>query len=141
MQWLNNDLRSTTAKCTLAYWHHPLFTSGPSAGSNAMMRDVWTLLYGQNVDIVVNGHDHFYERFFPQDFNGVRGTTGGITEYIVGTGGTPLYDFSAAAAEQRGQGQELRRALPHAARDGLGLGLHRGRHREPPRLQSTALCH
>jgi hypothetical protein len=92
--WLNNDLRNNTAKCTLAYWHHPLFTSGPSAGSNAMMRDVWTLLYGQNVDVVVNGHDHFYERFFPQDANGIRGSTGGITEYIVGTGGTSLYDFS-----------------------------------------------
>jgi hypothetical protein len=93
--WLNNDLRANPAKCTLAFWHHPLFTSGPSAGSNGLMRDVWTLLYGANVDVIVNGHDHFYERYFPQDANGVRGQAGGITEYIVGTGGTQLYDFGA----------------------------------------------
>ena len=94
--WLTNDLdvnsHSATAKCTLAYWHHPLFTSGPSAGSNGLMRDVWQALYKYGVDVVVNGHDHLYERFFPQDPSGIRGPAG-IAEYIVGTGGTPLYDF------------------------------------------------
>lgn len=94
--WLRRDLEdnkaSPTARCTLAYWHHPLFTSGPSAGSNALMRDVWSVLYDFGVDIVVNGHDHLYERFASQDKDGRRDAFG-IQEYIVGTGGAPLYDF------------------------------------------------
>jgi 3',5'-cyclic AMP phosphodiesterase CpdA len=90
--WLDNDLRSNPAKCTLAYWHHPLFTSGPSAGSGGLMRDAWKVLYDRGVDVIVNGHDHLYERYFPQDPNGLRGPAG-IVEYIVGTGGAPLYDF------------------------------------------------
>jgi acid phosphatase type 7 len=102
-EWLRGDLdnnrNSATAKCTLAYWHHPVFTSGPSAGSNGIMRDVYQLLWENGVDIVVNGHDHLYERFFPQDHLGVRATAAnGITEYIVGTGGAPLYDFGPVAA-------------------------------------------
>jgi len=96
VNWLTGDLitnsRSATARCTLAYWHHPLFTSGPSAGSNGMMKAAWDVLYQYGVDVVVNGHDHFYERYFPQDPNAIRGTAG-IAEYIVGTGGAPLYDF------------------------------------------------
>jgi hypothetical protein len=98
--WLLDDLetnkRSATAKCTLAYWHHPLFTSGPSAGTNALMRDFWSLLYQYGVDVVINGHDHLYERFAPQDVNGRRDAFG-IQEFVVGTGGAPLYDFGATA--------------------------------------------
>jgi len=97
MRWLDADLAanrvSNTARCALAYWHHPLFTSGPSAGSNAKMRDVWQKLYDNGVDVVVNGHDHFYERFRPQDPTGRPDAPAGITEYIVGTGGVVLYDF------------------------------------------------
>jgi hypothetical protein len=100
VNWLERDLdansRSATARCTLAYWHHPLFTSGPSAGSNGLMRPVWDVLYKYGVDVVVNGHDHFYERFFPQDPTAIRGPAG-ITEYIVGSGGAPLYDFGPTA--------------------------------------------
>ncbi|PYR52886.1 MAG: hypothetical protein DMF95_05650 [Acidobacteria bacterium] len=62
------------------YWHHPLFTSGPSAGSNAIMRSIWSLLYDYGVDVVINGHDHLYERFAPQDVNGRRDNFG-IQEY------------------------------------------------------------
>ncbi|MGH9144842.1 MAG: metallophosphoesterase family protein [Vicinamibacterales bacterium] len=99
--WLARDLESnghsTTARCTLAYWHHPLFTSGPSAGSNGLMRPIWDVLYKYGVDVVVNGHDHLYERYFPQDPSAIRGPAG-ITEYIAGTGGAPLYDFGPTAA-------------------------------------------
>ncbi len=100
LRWLASDLdansHSLTAKCTLAYWHHPLFTSGPSAGSNGMMKATWDVLYKYGVDVVVNGHDHLYERFLPQDPTAIRGPAG-ITEYIVGTGGAPLYDFGPTA--------------------------------------------
>ena len=100
-QWLKRDLEANkgtaTARCTLAYWHHPVFTSGPSGGSNGIMRDVFQLLWENGADVIVNGHDHLYERFFPQDYLGVRGTAAnGITQYIVGTGGAPLYDFGPA---------------------------------------------
>ena len=97
VRWLTNDLaankNSDTARCTLAYWHHPLFTSGPSAGSNGRMRNVWNVLYEYGVDVVVNGHDHLYERFRPQDPTGRADTPTGITEYVVGTGGVLLYPF------------------------------------------------
>jgi hypothetical protein len=99
--WLSNDLErnhnTDTAKCTLAYWHHPLFTSGPSAGSSGMMREVWKVLYDRGVDIVVNGHDHLYERFNPQDFNSRPDAPAGIRQYTVGTGGAPLYAFGPTA--------------------------------------------
>jgi acid phosphatase type 7 len=102
VMWLDDDLqansRTVTAKCTLAYWHHPLFTSGPSAGSGGLMRDVWRVLYDRGVDVVVNGHDHLYERFDPQDPNGRRDLPAGIRQFTVGSGGAPLYDFGASAA-------------------------------------------
>lgn len=95
--WLDDDLRSSTAKCTLAYWHHPLFTSGPSAGSGGRVRELWKILYDRGVDVVLNGHDHLYERFSPQDPNGRSDAPAGIREYIVGTGGAPLYGFGPTA--------------------------------------------
>jgi acid phosphatase type 7 len=97
--WLQDDLetnrRSPTARCTLAYWHHPLFTSGPSAGSTALMRGIWALLYEYGVDVAVNGHDHLYERLAPQNVDGRRDALG-PQEFVVGTGGAPLYDFGPA---------------------------------------------
>ena len=97
--WLQRDLEanksSNLGKCNLAYWHHPLFTSGPSAGSGGLMRSIWSLLYDFGVDVVINGHDHLYERFAAQDVNGRRDAFG-IQEYIVGTGGAPLYEFGPA---------------------------------------------
>jgi hypothetical protein len=101
LTWLRDDLEanklSATSRCTLAYWHHPLFTSGPSGGTNAVMRIVWQVLYEYGVDVVVNGHDHLYERFDWQDPTGRRDSpNAGIRQYIVGTGGAPLYDFGAA---------------------------------------------
>ena len=71
-------------------WHHPLFTSSIN-GSSTWVRDAWRLLYGYGVDVVVNGHDHVYERFAPQDPNGAPSPRG-IREFVVGTGGDTLYD-------------------------------------------------
>ena len=98
-QWLQRDLTEyKSVKCMMAYWHHPVFTSGPSAGSNGIMREVYELLWKNGVDVVVNGHDHLYERFFPQDHLQVRSPAFGITQYVVGTGGAPLYDFGPPLA-------------------------------------------
>ncbi len=95
-QWnfLREDLTASHAKCTLVYWHHPRFTSGPSGGGPGVMADIWQLLMDFKVDVVVNGHDHFYERFAPQDGNGLP-TPNGVREFIVGTGGAQLYPLVA----------------------------------------------
>ena len=69
----------------------PLFTSGPN-GPNTYLRDLWTLLYDRGVDVIVNGHDHLYERFGKQDVDG-RSDGRGIRQFIAGTGGAQLYDF------------------------------------------------
>jgi hypothetical protein len=96
-QWLRMDLAASHSKCTIAYWHYPLFTSGPN-GSQTQMRDFWRILYGADVDIVVNGHDHLYERFAPQNPDGGRDDARGIREFIVGTGGASPYNFVTASA-------------------------------------------
>jgi hypothetical protein len=92
-QWLQSDLTSNISNCSLAYMHHPLFSSGPH-GDNINMQDIWQTLYDADADIVVAGHDHFYERFNPQDPNGNLNLQNGILEFIVGSGGTNnLYNF------------------------------------------------
>jgi len=89
-EWLRQDLAASTAACTVAVWHHPLFSSGQN-GNSPFMRDVFNLMYQHGVDVVVNGDDHIYERFAPQDAN-ARASSRGIREFIVGTGGYALYD-------------------------------------------------
>jgi hypothetical protein len=88
-EWLRNELAGERPGCTLAYWHRPLFSSG-KIGDNLDMRDLWRTLYAANVDVVINGHDHLYERFAPQDPDGRPDNTRGIREFIVGTGGAPI---------------------------------------------------
>ena len=83
--WLRGDLASTSRKCVLAYWHHPVFTSSPR-GDNPKMLDMWRALSDYKVDIVLNGHEHNYERFAKQAATGVVATDG-IRQFIVGTGG------------------------------------------------------
>jgi calcineurin-like phosphoesterase family protein len=90
-QWLRNDLAASHAACTLAYWHHPLFTSGEYAPGVGSVRPLFQALYDNKVDIVLNGHDHNYERFAPQAPSGVLDRSNGIREFIVGTGGKSLY--------------------------------------------------
>ncbi|MBI1875476.1 MAG: metallophosphoesterase [Acidobacteria bacterium] len=89
LEWLRADLAANSSACTLAYWHLPLFSSGPNGGSGHV-RDIWRLLYERGADVVMNGHDHNYERFAPQDPDG-RATARGIRAFIAGTGGAPLY--------------------------------------------------
>ena len=88
--WLRGDLAASRARCTIAYWHHPLFTSGPN-GPSPRMQEFWRLLYDAGADVVLNGHEHLYERFAPQDPNGAADAARGIRELIAGTGGAVLY--------------------------------------------------
>ena len=96
-EWARQDLDAAAkTPCSLAYWHHPLFSSGPR-GDNVDMRDLWRLLDDRGVDVVLAGHNHSYERFAPQDADG-RGNPRGIREFVVGTGGTDLRTFRTVIA-------------------------------------------
>ena len=89
-EWLKTELARSKAACTVAMWHHPLFSSGLH-GTSPQMRDVWRLLQEAGADVVLTGHDHDYERFAPQDADGRRDPRG-IREFVVGTGGAALRD-------------------------------------------------
>jgi acid phosphatase type 7 len=88
--WLRNDLATNRTRCTLAYWHHPLFTSGPD-GDMPAMREFWRLLHDAGADLILNAHEHMYERFAPRDPDGRPDQARGIRQFIAGTGGAFLY--------------------------------------------------
>ena len=91
-QWLRADLAAHPAACTLAYWHHPRFSSGRSPQIE-WTAPFWDALYEAGADIVLAGHDHIYERFAPQTPIGDPNFAFGIREFIVGTGGFGHADF------------------------------------------------
>ena len=94
--WLQADLAAATdSLCTIAYWHHPVFTSGPH-GNDRRMADMFQLLHSAGAEIVLVGHDHIYERFAPQDAAGNADPVRGIRSFTVGTGGARLYSVRAA---------------------------------------------
>jgi acid phosphatase type 7 len=86
LEWLEQDLASQTERCTLAYWHEPRFSSGYH-GNVSRMKLIWYVLYAAGTDVVVNGHDHDYERFAPQNPSGEADSAWGIRQFVVGTGG------------------------------------------------------
>ncbi len=89
-RWLRADLLKHPALCTLAYWHHPRFSSGEH-GNNVDMEKIWNALYDAGAEVVLNGHDHDYERFAPQTPSGVADAERGLREFVVGTGGANYY--------------------------------------------------
>lgn len=94
--WLAADLAAHPSACTLAYWHIPLFSSGGRATINT--RHIWQLLYDNNADLVLSGHDHIYERFAPQTATGVLDPVRGIRSFVVGTGGSNHTQLPSIAA-------------------------------------------
>src|SRR5213592_4883437 len=88
--WLKADLAKSTKQCTVAYWHHPLFSSG-NEGAHPEVAPLWQDLYNAGAELVIVGHDHDYERFAPQATNGVADTAFGIREIVAGTGGGGLF--------------------------------------------------
>ena len=86
-RWLKQDLAQHSAPCTLAYFHEPLFSSGTKHGNSPAMKPLWDVLYQAGADVVINGHDHNYERFAPQDPEGHLNPKRGIREFVVGSGG------------------------------------------------------
>jgi hypothetical protein len=91
----------------MAYFHRPYFSSGVY-GTIKQMRHLWEILYASKADLVLNGHEHDYERFLPQDPNGRADSTSGLEEIVVGTGGGELRglnDSPAPNSEYRIQGR------------------------------------
>ncbi|MDX6378258.1 MAG: hypothetical protein QOE98_2561, partial [Gaiellaceae bacterium] len=100
-RWLAADLAAHRNACTLAYWHIPLFSSGGRAAINS--QPLWSALYDAGAEVVLNGHDHIYERFAPQTPGGVRDDARGIREFIVGTGGANHTSLVGLAANSEVQ--------------------------------------
>jgi hypothetical protein len=92
-RWLRADLAAHPAACTLAYFHHPLFTSGVEHGPFTPARPLYQALFDFHVEVVLSGHNHQYERFAPQDPTGHASATG-LRQFVVGTGGLPFTGFS-----------------------------------------------
>lgn len=106
-RWLANALATSDARCTLAIWHHPRFSSG-SHGSDPSVGPFWDALYAAGADVIVNGHEHDYERFAPMTPAGDEDREQGLRQFIVGTGGVELRDFGDPAPNS-----ELRLAVSH----------------------------
>ena len=84
--WLRADLAAHPADCTIAMWHHARWSSGHD-GDNTFMQTMWDDLVDADVEILLSGHSHDYERFAPQDANGSLDEAGGVRQFVVGTGG------------------------------------------------------
>lgn len=100
MKWLNEELGKNVAPCTLAFWHHPHFTSGKyleDTDTKSRSTNMWTELSESKVDIVLNGHDHLYERFAKQNSAGQKAEDG-IRQFTVGTGGKSHYKQKGSAS-------------------------------------------
>ena len=92
--WLTRDLANhpdSEYPCTLAYWHHPLFSFSTGSGASAAVRPLWQLLYDAGADVVLSGHSHNYQRWKPQHPSGTPDRDRGIRQFVVGTGGRSLY--------------------------------------------------
>jgi acid phosphatase type 7 len=95
--WLKADLAANPRRCTLAYWHKPYFTSGDILPATTL-KYIFTILYNAGADVVVSGHNHIYERFYPQNPAGKADGNRGIRNFVVGTGGAPLLPMRAKTA-------------------------------------------
>jgi len=90
--WLQDDLATNPSQCVLAYWHKPRWSSGSNHGNNTSMQSIWQILYNAGAELVLNGHEHHYERFAEMNASGAA-VSQGLREIVVGTGGANLYPF------------------------------------------------
>lgn len=98
-QWLRADLAANHSECTLAYWHHPRFSSGTDGATQAdhdEMGPIYQALYDDYADVALAGHAHHYERFAPQNPSEQAAPGRGVREWIVGTGGRSMTTLNPA---------------------------------------------
>lgn len=115
-QWLRADLAANAAQCTLAYWHHPRFSSG-SHGPYPETAPLWEALQADGAEIVLSGHDHVYERFAPQTAAGTADPEG-IRQFVVGTGGANHVAFEPALPNSLARNATTFGVLKLTLRDG-----------------------
>ena len=92
VNWLRQDLTANPHTCTLAFWHHPRFTSGTNSPGSTLVKPLYQALYDYRADVVLVGHDHDYERFALKDPDGALDAAG-IRQFVVGTGGKSFHNF------------------------------------------------
>jgi acid phosphatase type 7 len=95
--WLSNDLAANPRQCVAAYWHKPRWSSGSNHGDNMNMQAIWQMLYDAGAELVLNGHEHHYERFSEMNASGAA-VSQGLREIVAGTGGAALYPFGTPKA-------------------------------------------
>ncbi|MET9400716.1 DNRLRE domain-containing protein [Kitasatospora sp. NPDC002965] len=105
-QWLRADLAASNKPCTLAYWHHPRFTSGSNHGPSTSVGPLVQALYDYNADVIVTGHNHQYERFAPMNPGGALDTTRGIRHFVAGMGGASHYSFGTIQANSEARNSD-----------------------------------
>ncbi len=93
-KWLAQDLAANSTACTIVYWHQPIFNIGAEKAQTSML-PIWALLVQDKVDIVLNGHDHDYQRWVPLNASGTPDPTNGITEFVVGSSGHGIQTFKS----------------------------------------------
>ncbi len=96
-RWLRTDLAAHPTKCTIAYLHHPAFSSGNLHGGSPSVLPLVRALQDYGAELLLSGHDHDYERFAPQTAQGVASATG-VRQFVVGTGGATLREFAPQPA-------------------------------------------
>ncbi len=118
--WLRRNLRHHPNRCVLAAYHHPRYSSGVHE-EDQKVSTFWSILYRAGADVVLNGHDHDYERFAPQGPRHRLDRAGGVVEFVVGTGGHSLFNLGNPAPNTRAS-QDRRFGF-------LRMRLGRGRYR------------
>jgi acid phosphatase type 7 len=93
-RWLADDLAGHHNRCTLAYYHHPRWSDGPH-GDTQEVAPLVKRLYTAGADVILNGHDHDYQRFPPRSPTGSRDDARGIRQFVVGTGGKEHYHLGS----------------------------------------------
>jgi hypothetical protein len=135
--FLSNELRNDDGRCQLVYWHHPRWSSGAGHGSDPELENAWAAAVAGGADVVLNGHEHNYERFAPMDADGNE-SADGTREFVVGTGGASLTPFAVPLPSSPGARDRARRAPLDAVGGRVRLGVH-GHRGADPRLRHRLL--
>jgi hypothetical protein len=97
VKWLQADLAANPKQCVLAYWHKPRWSSGRNHGGSEAYQTLWQIFSEAGAELVLNGHEHNYERFAPMNATGQADPLG-LREFVVGTGGRNHYEFGTIVA-------------------------------------------
>ncbi|MDQ3149230.1 MAG: metallophosphoesterase [Chloroflexota bacterium] len=106
VEWLEADLEASDARCTIAIWHTPRWSSGRYS-NDPEYDTLWRVLYDHGAEVVLNGHEHLYERFEPMNPDGEIDATRGIRQFTVGTGGGNLRGFDTIHPNSAARGSEF----------------------------------